>query len=136
MDNPAGYLWGVGRNHARRMRPRRVVLPHARVDAMPWIEPSLASALARLSEGQRVAVMLVHGLGWTYGEVAELLGVSRGTVQTHVGMERDDPRLIGASTCRPRNREAMHVESLYEGLRQQHGLLKLPSRSTWVRIGR
>ena len=29
-----------------------------------------------------MAVMLVHGLEWTYTEVAELLGVSKGTVQT------------------------------------------------------
>lgn len=82
MDNPAGYLWGVGRNHARRMRPRRVVFPEAPTDTTPWIEPGLAPALARLSERQRVAVMLIHGLGWTYGEVAGLLGVSKGTVQT------------------------------------------------------
>jgi DNA-directed RNA polymerase specialized sigma24 family protein len=40
MENPAGYLWGVGRNHARR---------------------------------------------WSYSEVAELLGVSKGTVQTQTG---------------------------------------------------
>ncbi len=83
MDNPAGYLWGVGRNYARRMQPRRVVLPAAPADTMPWIEPSLTPALARLSENQRLAVMLIHGLEWTYGEVADLLGVSKGTVQTH-----------------------------------------------------
>jgi DNA-directed RNA polymerase specialized sigma24 family protein len=82
MDNPAGYLWGVGRNHARRMRPGRIVFPDPPVDTTPWIEPSLAPALARLSERQRIAVMLIHGLGWSYGEVAELLGVSKGTVQT------------------------------------------------------
>ena len=90
MDNPAGYLWGVGRNHARRMQPRNVVFPDAPVDTMPWVEPSLAPALARLSERQRLAVMLVHGLDWTYGEAAELLGVSKGTVQTQAkrGMAR------------------------------------------------
>lgn len=83
MDNPAGYLWGVGRNHARRMRRIPVVLPPVPTGEMPWVEPSLAPALARLSEKQRLAVMLIHGLGWTHTEVAELLGVSKGTVQTH-----------------------------------------------------
>ena len=85
MDNPAGYLWGVGRNHARRMGRRRIVYPEAPTDPTPWIEPGLAPALSRLSERQRVAVMLIHGLGWSYGEVAELLGVSKGTVQTQTG---------------------------------------------------
>ncbi len=90
MDNPAGYLWGVGRNHARQMQQRKIVFPDAPVDTMPWVEPSLAPALARLSERQRLAVMLVHGLDWTYGEAAELLGVSKGTVQTQAkrGMAR------------------------------------------------
>ena len=82
MDNPAGYLWGVGRNHARRMQQRKAAFPEPPADTMPWIEPGLAPALARLSERQRLAVMLVYGLGWSYGEVAELLGVSKGTVQT------------------------------------------------------
>ena len=101
MDNPAGYLWGVGRNHARRMQQRNVVFPDAPVDTMAWVEPSLAPALARLSERQRLAVMLVHGLDWTYSEAAELLGVSKGTVQTqakrgmarlrkHVGVNHDE----------------------------------------------
>lgn len=83
MDNPAGYLWGVGRNYARRLRRSQVVLPVAPPDAMPWIEPGLVPALERLSENQRLAVMLIHGLDWTHTEVAELLGVSKGTVQTH-----------------------------------------------------
>lgn len=100
MENPAGYLWGVGRNHARRRRLPRPVFPDPPPEAMPWVEPNLPGAMARLSERQRVAVMLVHGLEWTYGEVAELLGVSKSTVQTqaergmaklrkHVGAEDD-----------------------------------------------
>jgi RNA polymerase sigma-70 factor (ECF subfamily) len=83
MDNPAGYLWGVGRNHARRQRFPRPIFPEVPIDTMPWIEPSLPLAMARLSEKQRVAVMLIHGLEYTHSEVAELLGVSKSTVQTH-----------------------------------------------------
>jgi DNA-directed RNA polymerase specialized sigma24 family protein len=28
--------------------------------------------------------MLIEGYGWTFGEVAALLGLSRGAVETHV----------------------------------------------------
>ena len=80
--NPAGYLWAVGRNHARRERTPRPVFPERPAERLPWIEPGLPGALAQLSEGERVAVMLIHGLEWTYGEVAGLLGVSKSTVQT------------------------------------------------------
>ncbi len=84
MDNPAGYLYRVGRSKARRARPRPVVFPSPPSHEMPLFEPRLAGALARLPERQRTAVMLVHGYGWTYDEVAEVLGVSsRGTVQRH-----------------------------------------------------
>ena len=50
----------------------------------PWVEPGLPKALARLSERQRVVIILVHSLGWTFAETAELLGISIGTVETHV----------------------------------------------------
>ena len=100
MDNPAGYLWVVGRNHARRERATRPVFPERPVEGLPWVEPGLPRALTSLSEGERVAVMLIHGLEWTYGEVAGLLGVSKSTVQTqtergmaklrsHIGVQDD-----------------------------------------------
>ena len=46
--------------------------------------------MRRLSEAQRVSVMLVHGFGWTYTEVGEYLDVTKSTVQTHLerGMAR------------------------------------------------
>jgi DNA-directed RNA polymerase specialized sigma24 family protein len=86
MENPVGYLWGVGRNHARRQRfrSRAVALPARPFDRLPWVEPKLPKALSRLSERQRVTVMLVCGLEWTHAEVADLLGVSRSTVQTQL----------------------------------------------------
>ena len=55
------------------------------------MEPQLPGALAALSERQRVAVILVHGLGWKLREVGELLGVTTSTVQNHV--ERGVARL-------------------------------------------
>jgi RNA polymerase sigma factor (sigma-70 family) len=47
------------------------------------VEPALPQALQRLSERQRVCVVLVHGYGWTHQEVADLLGISPSSVQNH-----------------------------------------------------
>ena len=85
MDNPAGYLYLVALNHARKVRTRRrVFLPEAPLEKVPWVEPGLPDALARLSEQQRVVVYLVFGHEWSTSEVATLLGVSKATVQKHV----------------------------------------------------
>lgn len=84
MDNPIGYLFRVGRSRSRRFRGRPPLPPARGSNPTPWVEPGLPGALARLSDRQRVAVILVHSLGWTYSETAELLGVSVGTVEIHV----------------------------------------------------
>jgi len=86
MQNPAGYLYRVGRNRGISALRRRPVFPPLIESPSegPWIEPGLPLALAHLAEMQRVTVLLVHGFGWTYREVAEHLGVAVGTVQTHV----------------------------------------------------
>ena len=81
--NPAGYLFGVGRNKARRRLRRHRVFPVPPADHDPWVEPALPEALRRLSERQCLAVMLLHGYDWTHAEVAELMGVSLSTVQQH-----------------------------------------------------
>jgi RNA polymerase sigma-70 factor (ECF subfamily) len=82
MDNPVGYLYRVGRS---RTRSRQVRPLFQRADnSEPAVEPKLPGALERLSERQRVAVVLVHAYGWTLREVAELTGVRISTVQTHV----------------------------------------------------
>jgi RNA polymerase sigma factor (sigma-70 family) len=85
--NPAGYLYRTGAHCAARAR-RKANL-RTRFDAAPssrdpWIEPMLDGALDRLTRQQRTAVVLVHGFGWTYQEVSDLLGVRRSTVQRHV----------------------------------------------------
>jgi RNA polymerase sigma factor (sigma-70 family) len=91
MENPTGYLYRVGRSRTRRIRRRTPILPAVEASRMPEVEPVLPAALASLSERQRVAVILVHGLGWTQREVADLLGVSRTTLQNH--LERGTSRL-------------------------------------------
>lgn len=84
MANAAGYLYRVGQSATRRWtRPRRA-FPPPEDHGMPWIEPGLPAALNRLSAKQRQAVVLVHGFGYTHAEVADLLGISRSTVQNHV----------------------------------------------------
>lgn len=84
MENPAGYLYRVGLNRGRRQQ-RPLLLPDpppARSE--PLVEPGLPGALAKLSDRQRVAVMLVHGGGWTLTEAAGVLGISAGAVSRHV----------------------------------------------------
>ena len=96
MENPGGYLFVLGRNRGRKaMTRRRPVLFPVQEDSTPWIEPGLTDALSRLPEQQRVVVMLVYCFEWTMSEAAELMGVSKSTVQTHAerGMRRLRKRL-------------------------------------------
>lgn len=84
MENPAGYLYRVGRNRGRRLR-RPVLLPDPPpVVDEPRVEPGLPAALATLSDRQRTSVLLVHGAGWTLTETARLFGISAGAVSRHV----------------------------------------------------
>ena len=86
MANPAGYLYVVGRDRDRRRFRNRVTRPVFDVTPgrpEPWCEPALAAHLAGLSDRERVAVLLVNGFDWSLAEVAEFLGVSKSTVQTH-----------------------------------------------------
>jgi RNA polymerase sigma factor (sigma-70 family) len=90
MTNPVGYIYRVGRSNALRGLDRDVASATSTIEAHPsdWelpnYEPNLAKFLARLPERQRVAVWMVHGLGFSHREVAELLECSRPTVATHV----------------------------------------------------
>lgn len=91
MDNPIGYLYRVGQSKARRFRWQRPpVCPVPASASEPWSEPGLPAALERLSRPQRVVVVLVAGFDWTQQEVADLLGISRSSVQKRLsrGMSR------------------------------------------------
>lgn len=84
MDFPVAYLYRVGRSAARKYRSRRVggdVLVESRT---PWVEPGLESALERLSDRQRLAVVMRHSFGYTLGEIAQVMDVSITTVQKHL----------------------------------------------------
>ncbi|MGB3735877.1 MAG: sigma-70 family RNA polymerase sigma factor [Ilumatobacter sp.] len=84
MANPAGYLYRVGQTSARREFRPQGFLPQTAAEGEPVFEPGLAPALEKLSEPQRVGVVLVHGLGWTLRDTAELLDVEVSTLRTHI----------------------------------------------------
>jgi DNA-directed RNA polymerase specialized sigma24 family protein len=85
--NPAGYVYRTGVRcgiKARRKETRRAGFEVAGSSGDVWAEPKLDGSLDRLTDSQRVCVVLVHGFEWTYQEVADLLDVRRSTVQRHV----------------------------------------------------
>jgi DNA-directed RNA polymerase specialized sigma24 family protein len=84
MGNPGGYLYRVGRTSQRTRTRAAVRFPPPPQDAEVWVEPALPAALDALTESQRVAVVLVHGFGWTLAEVADFTRVKVTTVQNHV----------------------------------------------------
>jgi DNA-directed RNA polymerase specialized sigma24 family protein len=97
MPNAVGYLFRVARSSATRGRRWRRPVP---LLALPpgnehRFEPGLPAALASLSERQRIAVVLVHGFGYTLREVADLTGIKITTVQNHLerGLRRLRDRL-------------------------------------------
>ena len=83
MENPAGYLYRVGRSRGSfdRIRPTFAPIP---VDHASNVEPGLPAALRKLSEKQRVAVVMIHAYGWSREEAASLMGLSLSTVDTHL----------------------------------------------------
>lgn len=87
MENPMGYLYRVAQSFARPHRRwhRRVVFPGGLPD-IPSLQPDreLFDTLARLDDHQRVCVLLVHGYGWPYAEVAEVLDLPVTSVTNHV----------------------------------------------------
>jgi len=86
MDNPTGHLYRVGQSAARKYRRRAAVALPLPPPGDEWaaIRPELPGALARLSERQRAAVLLVHGHGETYASAAATLGMSVSTLRNHL----------------------------------------------------
>lgn len=83
MDNPSGYLYRVGQSKARWYHRPRVLFPQVAPPEVSGLEPELPDALDQLTRQQRITVLLIHGLGYSEREVAELLGLSRWSVRTH-----------------------------------------------------
>lgn len=85
MSNPLGYLFRVGQSASRRLAKWRRYgpLPEVGVAWQDSVDPDLPRALRRLSERQRVAVVLIHMCGWTYVEAAAAMQVDVSSVRTH-----------------------------------------------------
>jgi DNA-directed RNA polymerase specialized sigma24 family protein len=89
MANPVGYLYRVAQSASRPYVRwlNRVVLvasDEALVANGRVVDLDLVNALGSLRRDQRVAVILVHAYGWSYMEVADLLGVSLAATTNHV----------------------------------------------------
>jgi DNA-directed RNA polymerase specialized sigma24 family protein len=83
MEHPVAYLYRVGRSASRKYRRRQRPVVDTPVVSAPWVEPGLGPALDRLSDRQRVAVMLRHSFGYTLMETAGVMGISISSVQKH-----------------------------------------------------
>jgi DNA-directed RNA polymerase specialized sigma24 family protein len=115
MENPLGYLYRVAqsksRSHVRWMK--RTTFP-SRFPDIVHEDPALhdmLQMLATLNADQRVCVMLVHAFGWTYEEVAELLGVTRAVVNhnVHRGLT-----VLRSSTLSERSLSSSHDSTTME----------------------
>jgi DNA-directed RNA polymerase specialized sigma24 family protein len=82
--NLPGYLFRVGQTRGRRRRQPVASLFDIGECGDYNFEPGLPGALAALTQRQRLAVVLVHGYGYTLREVAELTGIRPTTVQNHL----------------------------------------------------
>ena len=87
---------------AQRLRKRRPSQPYPELEDETWQPPSgeeddpermvmtaervraLESALAGISDDQRIAIVLYDVEGYDYGEIADLTGVSLGTVKSRI----------------------------------------------------
>lgn len=83
--SPEGWVWRTATNLVRRrMRRRSMELRLVRHDpAVAHLElrdPDLVGALQQLTERQRTAVVLHHVADRPVAEIAEMLGVTPGTV--------------------------------------------------------
>ena len=94
IDNPVGYLYRVGQSSLRRGyrldRLRVDLLPDTVTHDTPGVDHELFDALRELTPDQRVAVVLVHMYGFSYREVADVIGASDTAVTNYVhrGLKR------------------------------------------------
>ena len=87
---------------AQRARRRRPVQPYPELEDESWQPPAgedadperqvmtaerervLSDALARITDDQRAAIVLFDVQGYDYAEIAEMTGVSLGTVKSRI----------------------------------------------------
>ena len=118
MSNPLGYLYRVSQSRARRYSRwhRQSTFP-SRLPEVAHEDPQLQEtlrALSGLNPDQRASVLLVHGFGWSYDDVASLLGVSRSAVTNHVhrGLTRLRAAIPGSASDGSRPHFSLETETL------------------------
>jgi len=90
LDNPAGWVYRVGLNHARsRLRRllRRVPPPAPESSAAAEFtvaDPAIALALDELSVDHRAVVVCRLLLGWSEAQTADALAIRPGTVKSRL----------------------------------------------------
>jgi len=99
VDSPRAYLFRAVANHARdlrRARSRRWARDLAGVGPVHVDVPDtfidVRRAVARLSVAQRAAIFLAYWHDMTERDIAEMLGVSPGTVHRNLRVARDHLR--------------------------------------------
>lgn len=88
-ENPAGWVYRVGLNWAKRQMRRRSydVTPLAvstRIGEPPIPDPSLWKALDRLSTDHRTVVVLRYSEDWSVAQIADALDIPAGTVKSRL----------------------------------------------------
>jgi RNA polymerase sigma factor (sigma-70 family) len=87
VTNRVGYLYRVAQSKARphlRWRLRTLLVEPTDNAIHVELDVDLLDALAKLRRAPRVSVVLVHCHGWSYAEVADVLGVEVTAVTNHV----------------------------------------------------
>jgi RNA polymerase sigma-70 factor, ECF subfamily len=93
-DESALRVWLLTILHEQRDNPFRLADPSAtpRPQLHPAAETTLSrfdSALGRLAEGERAAILLIGLEGMTYDATAQILGISVSTMRAHLLRGRD-----------------------------------------------
>lgn len=89
MENPAGWVYRVGLNWAKRQMRRRSydVPPGARpiaTEDLPIPDPQLWDALDRLTTDHRTVLVLRYAEDWSVNQIADALNVATGTVKSRL----------------------------------------------------
>jgi RNA polymerase sigma-70 factor (ECF subfamily) len=103
MDSPAGWTYRVAVNIVQRARRRRAlelrVLPRlARREEVPAPEGEIWEAVRGLAPRQRLAVALRYISDLAENDIAQVMGVTRGTVASTLA---DARRLLAAALADP-----------------------------------
>lgn len=86
----------------RRRKDKSNVTPWdpGQAEAVEGMQPDpnealdLHGALGRLSQGERICVMLSHGAGFSHPEIAEATGLALGTVKSHINRGLQKLRIL------------------------------------------